>query len=438
VSKFALAAEEATRKAAAKRAEANALADKEGGLSKEEAARFDGLVQDAEALDLEAHEHLVRAERQRQNGEALADYARPRARQAADPKGEPVVVRESWQDDPQCGFKTQRHFLLSVLEAPKARRLDSRLRFLAAAGSDEQGEYSDPHGNFLVPVGFSPTLMKTPTEADPIAGRTTSLPMTSPVVEWPARVDKDHRTTVSGGLVVTRKAETVAAAASRQKYEKIRMAVDDLFGVAIATERILADSPISFAALLEAGFAEEFAAKALEERLYGSGVGEYLGILNSPCLVSIPRAGAGAIAGADILTARRRCWRYGDAIWLANHDTYEDLAAAHISGTNGDVFLFNPARGEDVPDMLLGRPVFFTEFAETKGSKGDLILGNWSQYLEGVYQSEQRAESIHVRFLDHERVFKFWIRNAGAPWWSAALTPKKGADTLSPFVVIAA
>ena len=40
--------------------------------------------------------------------------------------------------------------------------------------------------------------------------------------------------------------------------------------------------------------------------------------------------------------------------------------------------------------------------------------------------------------LEHERVFKFWIRNAGAPWWSSALTPKKGADTLSPFVVIAA
>ena len=101
------------------------------------------------------------------------------------------------------------------------------------------------------------------------------------------------------------------------------------------------------------------------------------------------------------------------------------------------MFLFNPSRGEDVPDMLLGRPVFFTEFAETKGTKGDLILGTWKEYIEGTYQTEQRAESIHVRFLEHERVFKFWLRNAGAPWWSAALTPKKGADSLSPFVVIA-
>jgi HK97 family phage major capsid protein len=436
VSHFVLAAEEATKKAAARRAEANALADKEGGLSKEEAARFDALLQEAETLDAEAAENRTRAERLKQNGEALAGYGRPRPRQAADPEGEPLVSKEGWKKDPKCGFETHRDFLLSVLEAPTARRVDDRLRFLAAAGSDEQGEYSDPYGDFLLPIAFSPNLMRTPTETDPVAGRTTTIPMASPVVEWPARVDKDHRTSVSGGLVVTRKAETVAAVASRQKYEKIRLSVDDLFGVAIATERILADSPISFAAMLESGFAEEFAAKALEERLSGSGIGEFLGIMNSPCLVGITRAGAGAIAGADILTMRRRCYGYGKAIWLANHDAYEDLAKAHISGTNGDVFLFNPTRGEDIPDMLLGRPVYFTEYVESKGTKGDLILGNWKEYIEGTYQSEQRAESIHVRFLEHERVFKFWLRNAGAPWWSSALTPKKGADSLSPFVVI--
>jgi HK97 family phage major capsid protein len=437
VSKFALVAEEATRKAAAKRAEANALAEKDGGLSKEEAARFDGLLAEADAFDAEATENRARADRLKANGSALASYSQPRQRQAADPQGEPIVAREAWRDDPQCGFKTPRDFLLTVLEAPTARRLDDRLRFLSAAGSDEHGEYSDPHGNFLLPVGFSPTLMTTPTEADPVAGRTTALPMTSPVVEWPARVDKDHTTSVSGGLTVTRKAETVAAASSRMKFEKIRLSVDDLFGVAIATERILTDSPISFAALLDAGFNDEFAARILWERLYGSGIGEYMGVLNSPCLVAIARATGGSIKGADILTARRRCWRYSEAIWLANHDTYEDLAKAHITGTNGDVFLFNPARGEDVPDMLLGRPVFFTEFAETKGTKGDLLLGAWSQYLEGTYQTTERAESIHVRFLEHERVFKFWLRNAGAPWWNAALTPKKGAATLSPFVTIA-
>ena len=64
--------------------------------------------------------------------------------------------------------------------------------------------------------------------------------------------------------------------------------------------------------------------------------------------------------------------------------------------------------------------------------------GVWSQYLEGYRQDMQMAESIHVRFLNHENTFKFWVRNDGAPWWRSALTPHKSSDTLSPFVTLAA
>jgi len=46
------------------------------------------------------------------------------------------------------------------------------------------------------------------------------------------------------------------------------------------------------------------------------------------------------------------------------------------------------------------------------------------------------AESMNVRFVNHERAFKFWLRNAGAPWWRAALTPRESTTTLSPFVVL--
>jgi hypothetical protein len=86
--------------------------------------------------------------------------------------------------------------------------------------------------------------------------------------------------------------------------------------------------------------------------------------------------------------------------------------------------------------MLLGRPIFYSEYASTIGDPGDLILGNWSQYLDGLYQPLQSAESVHVRFVEHERTFKFWVRNAGAPWWRSALTPAESTTTLSPFVVI--
>jgi hypothetical protein len=46
--------------------------------------------------------------------------------------------------------------------------------------------------------------------------------------------------------------------------------------------------------------------------------------------------------------------------------------------------------------------------------------------------------SVHVAFLTDESIFRFIYRVDGQPIWNAALTPFKGSNTLSPFVVLAA
>ena len=98
--------------------------------------------------------------------------------------------------------------------------------------------------------------------------------------------------------------------------------------------------------------------------------------------------------------------------------------------------MYTPSLREDRPDMLLGRPIFYTEYAKSIGTQGDLICANWNEYLEGTYQPMQNAESVHVRFLNHERCWKFWIRNAGQPWWKSAITPVYSSSKLSPFIVL--
>lgn len=354
-----------------------------------------------------------------------------------------VVVKDRFEDDPARGFKSPRDFMLSVIHAGRpggSRNLSDNLKSLAA-GSDEAGTYDDVYGGFLVPVAYAPGLLQLTPAEDPIASRVQQIPMAAPKVFINARVDKNHSVSPSGGFVVYRRAETSAVTAKRAQFEQIELNADTLMGLSYATEELLNDSPISFAAIIATGFQDAFTYKLINERLGGTGVGMFTGILNSECLIPVDAEGgqsADTINGLNILKMRKRCWGYQNSVWLANPDTYVELAGAHITGTNGDVFLFNPSRGEDVPDMLLGRPVVFTEYAKTLGDLGDLLLTNWSQYLEGTYQPIQNASSVHVRFVEHEQAFKLWLRNAGAPWWSTVMTPVNSADTLSPFVALAA
>ncbi len=378
--------------------------------------------------------------------------------------------------DSRRGFGSHREFLLACIENAGFRDrgdvADERLRPLAiadrdnrsasgelafmlpraytprglwaAAGSDEQGGYQDRYGGFAVPTTVLPGMLQVGAEPDPTAGRTTSVPMTTPIVELLARTDKNHATSVSGGFTVTRRPETVAATSSRMEMEKVTLKASSLFGLAYATEEILTDSALTFVAIIAAGFSSQFAFHMVNEKLRGLGGNEYLGVENALSIVSQAKKGSQAadtIVAENVINMRARCWGYSEAIWIANHDTYPQLVkmALVVEGSVGGglVLVYQPSLRDDRPDTLLGRPIFYSEHAQKLGDANDIMLVTWSEYLEGLYQPLQSAESVHVRFVNHERTFKFWLRNAGAPWWRAALTPHKGANTLSPIVGLA-
>lgn len=382
-------------------------------------------------------------------------------------------LRHRADNDPRRGFATHRDFALAVMEnsglRDRADVSDERLRPLAvmdkedkvaagdlayilpraftpgsmqaAVGSDEQGGYADRFGGFLAPNQVMPGMLSLAFEGDPTAGLTQGVPMGAPSVTFNARTDKDHTTSVSGGFTVTRRPETVTATSSRMETEQITLKATSLFGLAFATEEILTDSPISFAAIIDSGFRDQFPAAILNEKIRGNGGAEFLGVLNSPAKISVAKEtgqAADTIVYLNVIKMASRCWGLGQSIWTANHDTRPQLSVLQIPVGVGGQLIYQPSPSAGMPDMLLGRPIYYTEYAGTIGDEGDLMLVNWSQYLEGTYQPLQSAESVHVRFVNHERAFKLWVRNCGAPWWRSALTPAKSTTTMSPIVTLAA
>lgn len=354
--------------------------------------------------------------------------------------GEPGFVA-----DPKKGFAHIKEFLLAakansaVCRDERLIHLDANRAINAAAGADENMTASNPYAGFLVPTGLAAGVLSITPEDDFLSAFTTSVAMDVPQVAFNAQVDTAHNTSVAGGLTVSRTPETQPGTSSRLKFEQIMMDAKELVGLSYATNRILQYSPSSFVSMLQANFSKAFAGQLLDERLNGNGTDEMQGVLSAACKVAQAEEATqtnATIIYENIINMRSRCYGYQDAIWVANHDTLPQLMTMAFT-SSAIAPIWQPSLREDHPDMLLGRPLFFTEYCQTLGTEGDIMLLNMSQYLEGTLQPLQSAESIHVRFENRESTFRFTMANDGKLWWTAALTPRYSSTTLSPVVTLA-
>ena len=375
--------------------------------------------------------------------------------------GRGITTRPAWEDDKEkFGFRNQQEYLGAVINAYKNKSnpdvIDPRLKaaVMDAVGSDEFSKASWEASGLTVPRGFINTVMQLEPEADQFSSRMTRIPMTTPVVDIPARVDKDHTTSVTGGFQVYRGKETAAPTLSTSDMEMISLKAHELNGAAAATNQLMSDSPMSIAALIDQGLRQEARAFRMNELLNGNGIGRPLGCLhaNNAALLTVLRevsqATTDIVNGMNILKMRQRVWGYDNAVWLASQDLYPQIATLHVAAASGVglVKLFYPADSAS-PDMLLGRPIIWTEFMNgvTSGQDGSqisewnsnfLACVNPTQILFGERGTGTLTRSIHVRFLEREEVFLFTSFDDARPWWNSVMTPKKAGLSLSPFVVL--
>lgn len=371
-----------------------------------------------------------------------------------------VSTRPAWEDDKDhYGFRNQQEFLGAVVNLYRDRdadKADPRLKrcVMDAVGSDEFSKANWESAGITVPRGFINTVMQLEPEADRFTALMTRIPMTAPVVDIPCRVDKDHSTSVTGGFRVYRGKETAAPTLSKSEMEMVSLKAHELNGAAAVTNQLMADSPLSIAALIDQGLRQEARSYRMDEFLNGNGIGRPLGCLHASnaAKLSVLRENGQStskiVNGTNILKMRQRVWGYDQAVWLASLDLFPVIATLHIESDNnaGLVKLFYPADSAN-PDMLLGRPIIWTEYMPgiSSGADGNLISEwndnflacvNASQMLYGERGTGTLTRSIHVRFLEREEVFLFTSFDDARPWWKSTFQPKNGGLTQSPFVVL--
>ena len=130
--------------------------------------------------------------------------------------------------------------------------------------------------------------------------------------------------------------------------------------------------------------------------LKGSGVGRPLGIVRDSDVRSVLRAGTGNISYEDVVSMKYalRSNHRSKAIFVLADDAAEDMIKEKdVEGR--PFYVPNPLSGQF--DRLLGLPVVTTHRTNL-GADGDLIIGDWSQYISVVEQEIliQRSEHRHM------------------------------------------
>jgi len=245
-----------------------------------------------------------------------------------------------------------------------------------------------------------------------------------------------------GGILAHWACEAADKTPTHPTFRRLELNLNKVIGLVYATDELLQDAT-ALEGWIMSNLPEELRFVVEDAIINGPGGGMPLGIMASPCLIPQPAEPAQAITtivSENIINMWSRRWAGArDYVWLIHQDVTPQLHQMNLGvGAGGQLTYMPPGGLSGVPyGTIYGRPVLETEYAQTLGVTGDIILASLSEYQMIEKGGMQSASSIHVRFTNDETVFRFVYRCDGEPKWNLPLTPHHGLTTVSPFISLA-
>lgn len=352
-------------------------------------------------------------------------------------------------EDPRAGFKSFSEFAMTVktAETTSGRVVDKRLADLhtKAASATSVQESDSEYGGYLIPEEFRNQLLEIAVKKSNILNMAMTIPMATNALNIPYVAGTDRSGgALHGGIQFYWLDEEATKTETRPKFGKIQLRLKKVAGLVYASDEILEDSPISMEPLLTRLFSDALAWQLDNVFINGSGAGKPLGVMNAPCLISVAKEtgqAADTILFENVIKAYARMYDKTNAVWMANDDTFQQLASMSLAVGTGGAPVWLPAGGVSGKpyDTLMGKPLIFTEHCQTLGDAGDLLFADWTQYLVGQKSGAgvKFASSIHLKFDADQVCFRFVMRIDGQPWWPSSLVGRYSSISLSPFIAIA-
>jgi HK97 family phage major capsid protein len=296
-------------------------------------------------------------------------------------------------------------------------------------------------GGFLIPERLRADLLRVSLETALMRRFARTIPMDSLTVPFPTLDSTSNASSVHGGITAYWTEEGQALTESDPTFGRVVLQARKLTARADVPNELFQDSIISLEAFIADVFPDALAWFEDTAFIDGDGVGKPLGWLRANAMVE---QGLESTQLADTIVWQNILHMYsqmlpsslGRAIWVANLDTFPELAQMALSvGTGGSaIWLNNGVVGP--PMTILGRPVYFTEKVPSITARGCISFIDPGYYLIGDRQTMRAETSAHYRFANDITTMRFIQRLDGQPWIAEAITPQNGVNDLSPFVTL--
>lgn len=347
------------------------------------------------------------------------------------------------------GFRHFGEFCASVRNASLAngQNVDPRLIQNALSTYGSEGVGAD--GGFAVPPEWRSEIMQAVEAEDGLLARTDQQTCGGNSITFPT--DESTAWQSTGGILAYWDGEAAAMTQSKPALKDVTLKLNRVTALVPVTDELLEDAP-AMGSYVASKAGAKIAFKVNDAIINGTGVGQPIGILTSPCTVSVAKESSQTATtfhadNAVKMMSRMPAQSYARSVWLINQDVVPQIlklgfavttAAGTASGAGALYLPPNGLAGTTPYGLLLGRPIVVTEACTTLGTVGDVILADLTQYLTVVKAGGVRSDtSIHLFFDQNTTTFRFVLRVAGQPWLSAPITRKNGTNTLSHFVTVA-
>lgn len=313
-------------------------------------------------------------------------------------------------------------------------------------------EGSGVTGGYVVPPQFQNELLTIAAEDEFIEPKSKIIPMNSRTMTIPMLdITTAQATGTSpyiGGILAQWQPEAALINETEPTFRQSEWTAWDLVMYTVSSAQLLADNGIGLDALLTQLFAQAVTWYKEYAFLRGLGAGSSMpmGIVNAPATYVQSRSGSNLFSIVDVaaMMSRLHVRSWDSAMWIMHQSLLPKLIQMYASASSSDWLTWLSPFGDGkvgpmgmkMPKAFFnGLPLYFTEKLPQLGTKGDVCLVDWSQYVIGQRLDIQVDVSTHYLFRNNQLAWRVVLRCDGKPWLNNSITDASGFVS-SPFVVL--